>query len=206
MKKRIIAIISLCLCFAVILFGCSFITVGSSIPEEFYQQAQQLGVDYVRYGGYLIHNLGLGFVEVLKDEASIVGTRVGIFPTRLVTHLTMLSLHEGMTTPEVVAVCGMPEGAVGSGFFRLCYKTVDGYLYWITFHNSTNDDPFAFVVESYSIESPQGTRWVGEEAVMFQQKTSFVYLGIAAILGVVLVVLIKVPNAIRKRKAASQPE
>ena len=46
----------------------------------------------------------------------------------------------------------------------------------------------------------------GNEAVTFQWTVRLIYLGIAAILSVVLVLLIKIPNNIRKRKGIALAE
>jgi len=215
MKKSIILIFCLCLCVVTLLAGCSMLVVGSDRPEEFYNHDP----NYITYNGHLIHHSGWGLIEVFRSDVRtngepIVGKRLGIFLDKIPTHFTMLSLHKGMTLTEVIAACGMPDGTYGSGIHRIYYQTTDGYYYDLYFHSPDEDstsDYISYEVAEITIVSTDRSgkelsRLRGDEAAAFQWEVRLVYLGIAAILGVVLVVLIKVPNAIRKRKAASQPE
>jgi len=199
MKKHVI--ICLTLCFVLLLSGCSMVTIGGNIPEEYRETTQDTpNKKYIPYDGYVIHDCGLGIVEIFRHDGTIVTERVGIYADKMRTHLTMLSLHKGMTLPEIVAACGMPDDALGSGFYRLYYKTIDGYQYTLFIRYTTHKLEDIDVI-------PPGEVSLGETGTLqFRWTVRLVYLGIAAVLGVVLVVLIKVPNAIRKRKAASQPD
>ena len=134
----------------------------------------------------------------------------GTYAPVLQTHLTMLSLRKGMTIPQLLDALGMPAGAYGSGLIRLGFETLDGYRYEVFTENKTSYDaydPRAEIVYSWQIVEPNGNRITDEEDVIaFQWTVRLVYLGVAALLSVVLVLLIKIPNNIRKRKAMASAE
>jgi hypothetical protein len=98
-----------------------------------------------------------------------------------------------MSYPQALIAFGAPTSAwYGSGMEGdLIYTTVDGWKYEVPM----NDGKCGTVTK---IIAPNGS------CFWFYGMPQFAALGVAAILGVVLVLLIKVPNNIRKRKAAIQ--
>jgi len=175
---------------------------------------QKLPDPEIYYQNHWIYQNKFGRTSVIVvcrgEDNSKAYVPAGTYAPVLQTHLTMLSLRKGMTIPQLLNALGMPDGAYGSGISRLRFVTVDGYSYEIFTENPTSYDaydPRAEKVYSWHIVDPDGNRLIDEaDVVAFQWTVRLVYLGIAAVLGAVLVVLIKVPNAIRKRKAATQPD
>jgi hypothetical protein len=164
---------------------------------------------------HLFHKSPLGIVSVYKigntkqDSGKIIAI-TGISVDKPTTHLTMLSLRQGMTFAQMAASAGMPNWTSGSGLVRLDYVTADGYRYSIFAGNASPSDSgpdydsHAQVVSYWSIIDPNGNYLSEEDVVAFQWTVRLVYLGVAAILSVALVLLIKIPNNIRKRKEISE--
>jgi len=135
----------------------------------------------------------------------------GTYAPVLCTSLGALSVRKGMTIPQVVATVGIPDAIHGSGIVRMHYDLPFGCGFDV-FTNYAGDsgkdyDPNKQIVSGFAVSGPGGEYHMYNENVdVFLWVLRLIYLGIAVVLGAVLVVLIKVPNAIRKRKAASQPD
>ena len=198
MKKRII--ITLCICLGVVLlfYMCLPYKIGSK-PD--YKLAREQGD--IQYESHLIHKNAFGLVTVYEysikvENSGTILAICGVSFDKHQTHLTMLSSRKGMSLSQMVAALGMPDYLHGSGLVRLRYKVGNGYYYDYFFSKDGRS------LNRWAIQGPDGNYLSDEDAAAFQWTVRLVYLGVAAILSVVLVLLIKIPNAIRKRKAAIQ--
>ena len=142
-------------------------------------------------GGVAYVDLGLEYSEEQGYSVSHSYT----FPDKICTHLRMLTgFVPGMSYPQALTAFGAPSSAwYGSGMEGdLIYTTVDGWKYEVPM----SEGQCGAVMK---ITAPNGA------CFWFHGMPRLAALGIAAVLGIVLGVLLKIPNAIRKRKAASQP-
>ena len=112
------------------------------------------------------------------------------------THLDFWQVENGVTTIyELISISGFPTDMCNGGLADYQYKTADGYVYEIAVYPETG------TVKNLSIVKPNGSLMTDEERPMFWLKVILHYLALAAALSGILVVLLTVPNAIRKRKA-----
>jgi len=112
-------------------------------------------------------------------------------PQKHCTHLSMLSLCQGMPSYLLYPSAGIPDSTKGSiGQRRVIFETCNGYTYDIPTHGGT--------VGSWTVTAPDGTQL---DTAAFQWQVRLIYLAIAAGLGI-LAAALAIPNHIRKRKAA----
>ena len=160
------------------------------------------GVIYTQSNFLFKNRFGRNAVIVVqRSEEGTEYVAKGTYHPVIRTHLAMTALRKGMTVQEVVAAVGMPDDKSITGSGALLYKMPDGVWYSVVISGGGSDAKVLRVGISDVNKS-----YTNEEVVSFQWTVRLVYLGIAAVLGVVLVLLIKIPNNVRKRKAASQPE
>lgn len=202
MKK----VVSILICVVAVLLGCVCTGLIPGQTVDLKEEVEKEGAVY--YSGYLVRANGLGAVTVFEIDIDAKPQRVaawkGTYLDKIQTHGTMLSLRKGMTLPQVIAAAGLPDGVTGSGIVRLAYNTLDGYTYAIRLENTSaalEYDVHKIALESVMIFPPEGDWLSVEDAAVFQRCVRLVYLGVAAVLGGVLAVLLTVPSAIRKRKA-----
>jgi hypothetical protein len=160
------------------------------------------------YNGFLIHRSDVGIVEVFKtgysnENSGELLAVSGLSFDKIKSHFTMLSVHKGMTLPQLVSTVGMPDGTTGSGIVRVAYVLPNGYMYSFRFDGEIGDW-YSEKVTSIDIRDTDGNDLSDEDVAAFQWTVRLVYLGVAAVLSVVLVLLIKIPNNIRKRKEISE--
>ena len=136
-----------------------------------------------------------------RSEGVKVYVAKGTYHPVIRTHLTMTALRKGMTVQEMVAAVGMPDDKSIMGAQELLYKMPDGVWYSVVISGGGSDAKVRRVGISDVNKS-----YTNEEVVAFQWTVRLIYLGIAAVLSVVLVLLIKIPNNIRKRKGIASAE
>jgi len=147
----------------------------------------------IDYGDYCIFQNRFGKVALTRIDYG--GTYkmepVGTFLPKLKTHFNMLSLREGMSVAQLIQAAGAPNGKLGSGIVTLAYMTADGYCYNI--YCAESDDGVTY----WNIYDASGNL---VDKTVFQWTVRLAYLGAAVLLSGVLVVLLTVPKAIRRRK------
>jgi len=192
--KRI-CLIGVCLVILIgaIAFVCTGLFPGQ--PVDLKEEVEQEGGFY--YSGYLIHAHGLGAVSVYEVDINANPARVsvwkGLFLDKIQTHGTMLSLRKGMSLLQVIAVAGLPDGIAPVAPERVAYVTTDGYTYALNFVDERLNDVLVCTPDRV---------WMSlEESTEFRWNVRLAYLGAAVLLSGVLVVLLTVPKAVRKRKA-----
>jgi len=208
MKKVIIISVSVLLVLLILvcsLVGYLDMLPGKPIPWD---TVTMDSTGTVYYAGNLIRTNGLGTVVVAKNNLEPGDQRIaawkGVFLDRISTHLTMLSLRKGMSLPQVIAAAGMPDGTSGLGIVCLDYNTPDGYTYAIYFSQRTaGGDQTDMVLDEILIYSLANGWHDSADVSAFLWKMRFIYIGVAVVLGAVLVALLTVPNIIRKKKAKS---
>lgn len=142
--------------------------------------------------------------QTLEEKFDRVILSVRTFSAAIPSHLDFLGITVGISTVyDVVAKCGMPNGGWAGDVWDLKYVTQDGYVYNIGFDSR----------DAITTVSKISIKYMGSDGYYksvdletFQWTVRLIYLGIAAILSVVLVLLIKIPNTIRKRKALPQTD
>ena len=206
MKKGVVISISVLLILLVL--ACSLIGYGDLLPGKPvpWDTVTMDSTETVYFGGNFIRANGLGTVVVAKNNLTYPDQRIvawkGVFLDRITTHLTMLSLREGMSLPQVIAAAGMPDGTTGSGIVRLAFNTLDGYTYAIEFvDKSDNGDQTDPVLSGISVFSPVSGWLYPEEVSLFLWKMQLFYIVAAALLGGALTGLLKLSKLIEKRKA-----
>jgi len=206
-------------CCLLVLFVCFYVVAccdycgivlaykyGMDIELPAYGEYDEDGV--LLYNDYMIFRNRFGRIAILQTDYKNVEI-VGTFSPKLCTHLRMLSLREGMTTVQIVAELGMPLGETGSGLSRLVYETVDGYQYHLFFKSPPGEytGVHAQVLSYWAVMAPESERYMDDsEMFAFQWQIRFFYIGLAAVLSVILVCLLVVPKKIEKRKAQSKGE
>ena len=134
---------------------------------------------------------------------NLIGRKQIILSTQTVTpgvatHLDFFNaLHSPRQFNALVEDAGMPTQILSLVTSDVAFKTVDGYEYHVRLHR----DGLCILTD---VIDPAGNHQTDEQIDALTVKVLIFYLGIAAILGVILVLLIKIPNNIRKRKAAIQ--
>ena len=114
--------------------------------------------------------------------------------TGIPTHFDFLGVaNGGITVYELISRAGIPNGGAPVGITDFRYRTLDGYYYEVSIDKNTT------LVNRLNIYGPDGMTLIEKEP--FQLKILGFYLVLAAVLSGILVVLLTVPNAIRKRKA-----
>ena len=112
------------------------------------------------------------------------------------THFDFLGVaNGGITVYELISRAGIPNGGAPVGITDFRYRTLDGYYYEVSIDKNTT------LVNRLDIYRPEGAGMTLIEEEMFQLKILGFYLVLAAVLSGILVVLLTVPKAIRKRKA-----
>ena len=204
MKKVIIISVSVLLILLILacsLIGYGDLLPGKPVPYDSITIDATGAMSTVMCNGYIIRANGLGTVVVARQNGDKVGSWSGVYLDKPATHLAMLSLRKGMTLSEVVAVAGMPYWPGGNeGFHSLIYKTSDNCCYelFIGFDGKKT------VLSSILVGMPGEKESLNFEGMnSFRWKIRLYNIGIAAVLGVFLVVLLTVPNAIRKKRAKS---
>jgi len=169
------------------------------------------------HNGYLYYHNWAGNSVVARfgsiyDPSALEIVEIRCYSALLTSnyHFDFTKINNGMTPFEVTALVGLPDASRTSGINTLDYKAADGTAYRIGWDYGKDaqgrSDLNAPVVHSVCVCDSEGNYLSIDETAAFQWTVRLVYLGIAAILGVVLVLLIKIPNNVRKRKAATQPE
>jgi len=136
---------------------------------------------------------------------NLMGRKQIVLSTQTVTPggATHLDFFNALNSPRqfktLVEDAGTPISADGSVYTVFTYMTIDGYKYRVRV------DRAGLCIVEYVID-PDGNYLTNEQIDALTVKVLVFYLGIAAVLGVALVVLLKKYNAIRKRKAATQPD
>jgi len=159
-----------------------------------------LGIDckspdeYVSFESRLIfqNHFGRTAVYSTKDYKPI-----DTYAPKLNTHFNMLSLQPGMSVEEVIATAGMPFRNGSGGLTYLDYKTWDGYIYKLRFQ-SVGREGAKYV--THIILSPEDNYADPIDANAFQWQVRFFYIGLAAVLSIILVCLLVIPKEIQKRK------
>ena len=176
-----------------IAFGWTGLFPGQ--PVDLKEEVEREGGFY--YSGYLIHAHGLGMVSAYEIDINANPTSVsawkGLFLNRIQTHGTMLSLRKGMSLLQVIAAAGLPDGIAPVAPERVVYVTTDGYTYALRFADER--------LNNVLVCTPDRVWMSLEESTEFRWSVRLVYLGIATALSGVLICLLTVPKAIRKRKA-----
>ena len=139
----------------------------------------------------------------LHAQHGSVVWQVYAIPTALTltTHLDFFNMYhkDGCFLTPLIVRAGKPSEQLASNDTLLCYRTMDGYMY----HIQATIGGGAYLRAIYD---PQGNLLDDKQ---IQELTTMVLvrnIAFAVILGVVLVLLIKIPNAIRKRKTLPQPD
>jgi len=134
-----------------------------------------------------------GLTNAAYEKFGEVITNVRTIQPGIPTHLDFVGADNGSTTIfELVALAGMPATEVATPEpYEFTWVTVDGCRYHVGLET---DSP---IVTNLSVSYPGYTGTI--EAL--QRQVVISYLVLAAILSGVLVVLLIVPKAVRKRKA-----
>jgi hypothetical protein len=134
----------------------------------------------------------------LHSKFGTVVTQVQVIPTTftVTTHLDFFNMYrkDGCFFTPLIARAGKPLDTKNTAF---CYQTIDGYTYYV--QGTIGSGAYL-----QAIYDPQGTLLNDDQVRALTTNVLLINLSIAAVLSVVLVLLIKIPNAIRKRKAAVQ--
>jgi len=188
------------------------LNVYGTCMGEFYD------ADFVKGIGYIVYPNRFGNVVVVKYTGGLknsisqdlykkfgqIAYSIRTIPnTGIATHFDFINVKNGSTTiDQLVERAGMPH-YVGEAYstYDLCqWETLDGYIYTI------NIDPKTGVVKDISISLPDQLRFLEEEEAQLQWQVRLFYLGLAAVLSVILVCLLVIPKKIEKRKAQSKGE
>jgi len=112
---------------------------------------------------------------------------------RIATHLDFISVENGCTTIyQLVERAGTPTNP--NMELSLCqWTTIDGYTYIVRVNNTGT-------VQSLTIIPPGEKSFLTDAKIQFQWQVRLFYLGLAAVLSVILVCLLVIPKKIEKRK------
>ena len=123
-------------------------------------------------------------------------THVQTLPANTANHLDFFNGRMSpRLLPALLEQAGVPDDKVPDSLLTLfSYQTADGYTYVIRMYTD-------YLCQVYDVLDPDGKLLSDEAIDKLTVKILVQYLVLAAILGGILVVLLTVPNAIRKRKA-----
>lgn len=147
--------------------------------------------DY-KYDFKVYRNLYDRYGSVVLDVRTV---RPGI-----ATHWDFLNLRKKMISLyELVANAGMPAAVsnLSGSFVNFDFETVDGYCYTVRLSSTV----LPSVVE---ICTPDGQIYQEEELEAFQRKVEWFYIGLLGALIMLLIGMLTVPAAIRRRKTGEK--
>jgi len=132
-----------------------------------------------------------------------VVSQIYTIPTALTltTHLDFFNMYhkDGYFLTPLIVRAGKPSEQLTSNDTLFCYRTLDGYKY----HVQATVGGGAYLRAIYD---PQGNLLNDKQIQKLTLMVLVCNIAVVSVLSILLVVLIKVPNAIRKRKALPQPD
>ena len=136
----------------------------------------------------------------LHSKFGTVVTHWYAIPTTfaITTHLDFLNMYQkdGCFLTPLISRAGKPLSVENNAF---CFQTMDGYTYYV--RGTIGGGAYL-----QAICDPQGNLLDDNQIQELTTRVLILNVVIAAILGIVLVLIIKIPNNIRKRKAMASAE
>lgn len=161
-------------------------------------ESYHYGENAVPVADYYIYSNTVGRVVVAESDGEAI-TKLRTHKNKAPTHFSFLFVQEGMDAFHLIQAAGTPDRR-GVGIHMLMFELYDNTRYNVHFDYDTR------TVKSVQLVLADGTVLSDSEFAQFRSTIIVIYIAAAVILGVILVLLIKIPNNVRKRKAASQPE
>ena len=182
--------------------GMSFSSFFEKFLHPFTSHSYQYGGNALGVGSNYIYSNTVGRVVVAEfnggiDDKAI--TKIRVYKNKAATHFAFLWVREGMDAFQLIQTVGAPS-AHGTSMPYLRFDLYDNTHYNVHFNYDTR------TVKSVQLVLADGTVLSDSEFAQFRSTIIVIYIAAAVILGVVLVVLITIPNNIRKRKGIASAE
>ena len=161
-------------------------------------ESYHYGENAVPVADYYIYSNTVGRVVVAESDGEAI-TKLRTHKNKAPTHFSFLFVQEGMDAFHLIQAAGTPDRR-GVGIHMLMFELYDNTHYNVHFDYDTR------TVKSVQLVLADGTVLSDSEFAQFRSTIIVIYIAAAVILGVILVLLIKIPNAIRKRKALPQTD
>ena len=159
-------------------------------------ESYHYGENAVPVADYYIYSNTVGRVVVAESDGEAI-TKLRTHKNKAPTHFSFLFVQEGMDAFHLIQAAGTPDRR-GVGIHMLMFELYDNTRYNVHFDYDT------CTVKSVQLVLADGTVLSDSELAQFRTNIIIVNVALAAVLSVALVLLIKIPNNIRKRKAAIQ--
>ena len=180
--------------------GMSFSSFFEKFLHPFTSHSYQYGGNALGVGSNYIYSNTVGRVVVAEfngeiDDEAI--TKIRVYKNKAATHFAFLWVSEGMDIFQLIQTVGTPSRQ-GTSMPYLRFDLYDNSYYIVNFDYQTG------IVESVGLYFADDVRLFEADLSRFQNIIAAVYFTATAVLIAVIVLLITIPNKIRKRKAAIQ--